>query len=212
MALESTVISLVPFEIRAHKPGLYPPHFHIEASDMKTPKLLHIGTASHFLYLDETRGHVRVPDPSDVVARAIVEDYVSSQLAIDDNASPALFWVPERLTIEEVQERHKIEIARQLLRQKKWFLNIAMLADNDWSRYHQHNVISEFQRKCADIIGWTNQEHEWMAPMTTMRSTSCPYCGVSVPEGLPTCSNGHVVNPKLHKEIEERLEKTLAKV
>ncbi len=207
MSLESTVISLVPFEIRAHKPGLYPPHFLIEASDMKVPKLLNIGTASHFLYLDETRGSVRVPDPSDVVARAIVEDYVNSQLAIDDEASPALFWVPERITVEEAQNKFKIEIVRYLLRQKKWFLNVAMLADNDWSRYHQHNVISSFQRKCADFIGWNSTEHEWMSPQTTMRSSSCPFCGILVPEGLPICSNGHVVNPKLHKEVEERLAK-----
>jgi hypothetical protein len=207
MSLESTVISLVPFEIKAHKPGLYPPHFHIEASDMKTPKLLHVGTAYHFLYMDETRGSIRVPNPSDTVARAIVDDYVNSQLSIDDEARPALFWVPERVTVEEAQEKFKVDIVRYLLKQKKWFLNSAMLADNDWSRYHQHNVISTFQRKCADFIGWNAQEHEWMSPMTTMSSSSCPFCGVSVPLGLPVCSNGHVVNPKLHKEVEERLAK-----
>lgn len=207
MSLESTVISLVPFEIKAHKPGLYPPHFHIGASDMKVPKLLNIGTCYHFLYLDETRGSVRVPNPSDIVARAIVDDYVNSQLSVDDEARPALFWVPERLTVEQVQEKHKVEITQYLLQQKKWFLKASMLADNDWSRYHQHNVISTFQRKCADFIGWNSQEHEWMSPQTTMESSSCPYCGISVPKGLPTCSNGHVVNPKLYKEIEERLAK-----
>jgi|ERR1035441_1780862 hypothetical protein len=207
MSLESTVVSLIPFEIRSHKPGLYPPYFYIEASDMKTPKLLHVDTAYHFLYMDETRGSIKVPNPSDVVARAIVDDYINSQISIDDEARPALFWVPERLTVEEVQEKCKIEIIRYLLKQKKWFLNIAMLADNDWSRYHQHNVISSFQRKCADIIGWTSQEHEWMSPQTTMRSSSCPYCGISVPEGIPICSNGHTINPKLLKEIEERLVK-----
>jgi hypothetical protein len=207
MSLESTVISFVPFEINAHKPGLYPPYFHIEASDTKVPKLLHVGTAYHFLYMDETRGSVRVPNPSDIVARAIVDDYVNSQLSVNDEARPALFWVPERLNLEEVQHKYKVEIFRALLAQKKWFLNVAMLADNDWSRYHQHNVISSFQRKCADFIGWTSQEHEWLGPMTTMKSSSCPFCGISVPEGLPICSNGHVVNPQLHKEIEERLAK-----
>lgn len=207
MSLESTVISLVPFEIKAHKPGLYPPHFQIEASDMKTPQVLHVGTAYHFLYMDETRGSIRVPNPSDTVARAIVDDYVNSQLSIDDEARPALFWVPERISVDEVKEKFKVEIFKFLMKQKKWFLNVAMLADNDWSRYHQHNVISSFQRKCADFIGWNSQEHEWMSPQTTMRSSACPFCGISVPEGLPVCSNGHIVNPKLHREIEERLVK-----
>jgi len=207
MPLESTVISFVPFEIRAHKPGLFPPHFHIEASDMKIPKLLYIETCSHFLYLDETRGSVRVPDPSDIVARAIVNDYINSQLSIDIEACPALFWMPDKLSVECVLDKLKVEILQSLKKQRKWFLNISMLADNDWSRYHQHNVISSFQRKCADIIGWNSQEHEWMSPQTTMESSSCPFCGISVPKGLPTCSNGHIINTKLHKEIEERLAK-----
>jgi hypothetical protein len=157
--------------------------------------------------LDETRGNLRVPNPSDVVARAIVDDYVNSQLSVDDDSRPALFWIPEKLSAEEIKDKFRVEIARQLLKQKSWFINVAKLADNDWQRYHQHNVISTFQRKCADIIGWTSQEHEWMSPLTTMNSNACPYCGISVPNGLPTCSNGHVINPKLHKEIEERLAK-----
>ena len=207
MSLDSTVISLVPFEIKAHKPGLFPPHFYIEASDMKTPKLLHVGTCSHFLYLDETRGSVRVPDPSDIVARAIVDDWVNSQLSIDDEARPALFYVPEKLSLEQVEQKFRLDIMRFLLKQKKWFLNISMLADNDWNRYKQHNVISDFQRKCADYISWNPQEHAWMNPLTTMSSNACPFCGISVANGLSICSNGHIVNPKLHKEIEERLAK-----
>jgi hypothetical protein len=207
MSLESTVVSLVPFEILAHKPGIYPPYFQIKASDMKTPELLHVGTSYHYTYLDETRGSLRVPDPSDQVARAIVEDYTNSQLSVDDEASPALFWIPENLNVIQIQEKFKVDIARYLIKQKRWFLNICMLADNDWSRYHQHNVISTFQRKCAEYIGWDSSKHEWMSPQTTMESSSCPYCGTSVPKGLPVCSNGHVVNPKLQKEIEERLAK-----
>lgn len=207
MSLESTVVSLVPFEITAHKPGLYPPYFHIKASDMKRPELLPVGTAYHFTYLDETRGSLRIPDPSDIVARAIVDDYINSQLSVDDEAAPALFWVPEKLNVDEVLDIYKVEIARRLIKQKKWFLNVSILADTDWTRYHQYNVISAFQRKCADFIGWNSKEHEWMSPQTTMRSNPCPYCGVSVPLELPTCSNGHVVNPRMQKEIEERLAK-----
>jgi hypothetical protein len=207
MSLDSTVISLVPFPISEEKPGLYPPRYHIDPSDMKTPSLLHVGTANHFVYLDESRGSLRVPDPSDQVARSIVEDYIEAQMSIDDVARPALFWVDRKVTAEQVLEEFKVDIVRYLLHQKKWFLNVAMLADNDWSRYHQHNVISTFQRRCADLIGWNPKEHEWMAPMTTMKSTACPYCGVSVPDRLAICTNGHIVNPKLHKEIEERLAK-----
>lgn len=209
MSLESTVISLVPFEIDAHKPGLYPPHFHIEASDMKTPKLLHVGTAFHFLYLDETRGSIRVPNPSDIVARAIVDDYINSQLSIDDEARPALFWVPERINLEEIEKKFKVDIFRYHMKQRKWFENVARLADNDWTRYQQHNVISDFQRKCARIIDWKPEEHKWMSQVliSDENNSSCPFCGVQVSKGLPVCLNGHIVNPKLHKEIEDKLAK-----
>lgn len=196
MSLESTVISLVPFEIRAHKPGLYPPHFHIKASDMKTPELLHVGTAYHFLYMDETRGSIRVPNPSDTVARAIVDDYINSQLSVNDDARPALFWVDRRVNIVEAQEEFKIEMFKHLLKQKQWFLNAAILADNDWSRYHQHNVISSFQRKCADYIGWKAAEHEWMSPLTTMESSACPACGMTVAKGIVICPNCKLILDK----------------
>lgn len=207
MSLESTVISFIPFDIREEKPGLLPPRYFIPASNMKTPSLLHVKTASHYVYLDESRGSLRVNDPSDQVARSIVEDYIEAQLSVDDEARPALFWVDERLDVSQVMEKFKVAIVSHLLAQKKWFLNICMLADNDWSRYHQHNVISSFQRKCAEYIGWNPQDHEWMAPQITMNSNSCPFCGIQVQNGLSMCSNGHIVNPKLHKEIEERLAK-----
>src|SRR5258708_31153204 len=109
MSLKSTVISFVPFDINEEKPGLYPPRYSISASDVKTPSLLHIETANHFVYLDESRGSLRVPDPSDQVARSVVEDYIESQLSVDDEARPALFWVPDELSVEEIQYRFKVD-------------------------------------------------------------------------------------------------------
>jgi len=200
------VISLVPFDIREEKPGLLPSRYFIPASDMKIPSLLKVSHARHYVYLDESRGALGVPDTSDQVARSIVEDYIESQLGVDDEARPALFWIPEELKIEQVQEKFKVDIFKRLQIQKKWFLNMVMIADNDWSKYHQHNVISSTQRKMADFIGWNPREHEWMSPMTTMKSSSCPYCGTSVPEGFSRCGNcKEVINPRLEKEIQSRL-------
>ncbi len=190
MSLESTVVSLVPFPIMEEKPGLFPPRFHIAASDMKIPSILKVSTCSHFVYLDESRGTLRVPDPSDQVARSICADYIESQLGVDETAKPALFWLPEDLTVGKIITTFSDLITEKLALQKKWFLNVSMLADNDWQRYKQHNVISSFQRKAAEIIGWNSREHEWMSPMTTMESTSCPACGTSVVKGIvicPTC-------------------------
>jgi len=104
---------------------------------MKIPSLLKVSHARHYVYLDESRGALGVPDTSDQVARSIVEDYIESQLGVDDEARPALFWIPEELKIEQVQEKFKVDIFKRLQIQKKWFLNMVMIADNDWSKYHQ---------------------------------------------------------------------------
>lgn len=193
MSLSSTVISLVPFDIREEKPGLFPGRFFIPKSDMKTPSLLKVGTASHFVYLDQDRGSLRVSDPSDDVARAIVEDYSSSQLCVDDNSAPALFWKDEDLSLPMVMEKCKGDIAHHLERQKRWFLNVARLADNDWSRYHQHNVVSDFQRDCAKYLGWDPETHEWMAAKTVEPTSACPVCGSPVPKIAIVCPNCKVV-------------------
>jgi hypothetical protein len=208
MSLNSTVVSYMPFPINEEKPGLFPPRYHIDASDMKTPSLLKIGTANHFVYLDESRGTLRVPDPSDQVARSICEDYIESQLGVDDDARPALFWVPEDVSAEEIKEKMKIEIARYLLKQKQWFTNVCMLADNDWNRYHQHNVISAFQRQCAKFIGLKQSEHEWMSPLTTMESNACPACGTSVAKGVIICPNCKLI---LDKEKAKEFEFAISK-
>lgn len=204
MSLNSTVISFVPFRINEEKPGLLPPRFFIPPSDMKVPQLLKIGTCYHYVYLDEARPQLRVPDPSDQVAKSIVEDYISSQLAIDDIARPALFWVPEDIGEALIVKVRFKELVEELLeRQKKWFLNISMLADNDWNRYHQYNVVSDMQRKCAEIIGWRAEEHAWMVPGKTMNAMNCPACGTSISKDLAVCPNCSVI---LDKEKAKGLE------
>lgn len=189
MALKCTIVSLVPFDINEEKPGLIPPRFHIPASDMKIPVVVHIGTADHCVYLDDARGYLRVRNAPDVIARSIVEDYISSQLEIGDDAKPALFWFEDQLNASEVLLKYKDLIVERLRSQKQWMVNICTTADKDWNQYHKHNVVSSFQRRCGEIIGWLPEQHEWMAPQTTMSSTTCPACNYAVPQGLSFCPN-----------------------
>jgi hypothetical protein len=205
MSLRCTVISLVPFDIREEKPGLVPPRFFIPASDGKTPQIIHVDTATHFVYLDENRGHLQVKNPSDVIAKSIVHDYCHSQLGLDDEAGPALFFVPEDLTLDEVMKKYNVEIARKLRRQRKWFVNLCKVADDDWRKYHQHNVISDFQRTCAELLGLNPKEHEWMDAMGMMNNLNkyCPYCYMSIPKEAPVCSNcSRVLDPAMVKQLD----------
>lgn len=191
MALNCTVASLVPFDIREEKPGLYPPRYPLKASNMIKPEVLIVGVAYHYVYLDQDRKSLRVANPSDLVAKSIVEDYVTSQLGVDTTARPALFWFPEELTAEQIIVKHPDVVKENLRLQKQWMLNISRIADNDWNRYHQHNVVSDFQRKCAECIGWKAEDHEWMN-QPVLETIKCPACFSSAPLGAlicPTCRN-----------------------
>lgn len=205
MSLVCSVVSFVPFDIREEKPGLIPPSFFIKASDMKVPTILKVETATHFVYLDEARKMLQVKDPPDVVARAIVEDYCNSQLGIADDAGPALFWLDTDISEEEVLEKHKIMVIRMIQRQKRWFMNITKMADDDWRKYHQHTVISDFQRRLGEILGLDSRDHEWMSPLTLLQETTkkCQFCASNVEKEAVVCPVcGNTIDAKKKHELE----------
>lgn len=211
MSLECTVISLVPVRIMEEKPGLFPPRFIIEESNGTIPTILHVGNARHFVYLDESRGMLQVSDPSDTVARSIVQDFCTSQLGTDDTTGPALWWIDEKLDVVQLMEipdhKHKIHEMKQ--RQRKWFVNLVKMADDDWTRYHQHNVISDFQRKIGHLLDINPDDHEWMAPLALQqgKTKACPYCGTSIVLDSVICATCHqVIDPQRMKEIQKELQ------
>lgn len=208
MSLDCTVISLVPLKITEEKPGLFPPRFIIEESNMVIPQILHVSNATHYVYLDEARGMLQVKDPSDVVARAIVNDYCTSQLGTTDEVGPALWWIDERLTPEQIMDGQRALMNDKKERQWGWFINLAKIADDDWTRYHKHVCISDFQRKIATILNLNPDDHEWMAPLALQenRTDPCPFCGTSIMRGAVVCSVCHnVIDYKRKLEIEEEL-------
>lgn len=162
-ALHCTIVSFIPWPLHEFKPGLMPGHFHINASDTKTPTCIYIANKTiHYVYLDDTRGSLPARDPSDEVARSIVQDYVASQLGVDEGARPGIFWVPGYHTPEEILKNFEDMCKEIKSAQTNWFLNLARIADDDWTRYRKHNVISDFQRVAASLINWSPEDHEWM--------------------------------------------------
>lgn len=208
MSLDCTVISLVPVRICEEKPGLFPPRFTIEESDTVIPQVLHIYSATHYVYLDEARGLLQVKDPSDVVARAVVNDFCTSQLAVNDESGPALWWVDEHIDWDKVLSHQAKVIPEKRERQHRWFVNLAKMADDDWTRYHKHVVISDFQRKIAHILDLNPDDHEWMMPLAMQEgmTTVCPFCKSSVAIGSVICTTcNEVIDYKRKAEIEEEL-------
>lgn len=186
--LYCTVVSLVPFEIREEKPGLFPHVFSLPASDMKMPQVLEVGTARHYVYLDQDRGHLPVRTPSTEVATAVVRDYITSQPRVSPDSQPALFWVPGSKNPVQIIKEHLEQMNESLKKQQRWFTSVCQQADDDWAKYHRHTVVSDVQRKMAQILGWNAEQHEWMSPNVTAIGTRCPACGTLSLMGAVVCS------------------------
>ena len=207
--LKSTIVSIVPFVIKEYKPGLYPPHYIIPASSDgdKDIQIVHVGEATHYMYIDQDRGHARLFTPPYEVARSVVEDFVSGQLGVDENAAPGLFWLPREESLESVKSEHKEKLELARTRQRNWFKNATMIADNDWNRFHQHNVISDFQRRMAVLIGLDPVKHEWMSPEVAASKVKCPGCYSMVDPQQAFCAIClTVINPEKAKGI-QRMDK-----
>lgn len=185
----ATLVSLVPFPITEEKPGLIPNRFHIDPSDCVIPSLLHVEDAAHFIYLDEERGSLRVKDDAEQVARSLVYDYTSAQLAVTENAGPGMFWVPGKLKLKDIEEDFAHKIIEASERQKRWFTIICRIADDDFAKYHQHNVISDFQRIAATFLGLNPKEHIWMNLKEEVRveKVDCFGCGTPVNLNIAVC-------------------------
>ena len=183
-----TVVSLVPFNLREEKPGLLPGTFIIPASDMKTPQTLKVGTSRHYVYLDQDRGHLPVRTPSTEVAASIVRDYITSQQRVGPEAQPAIFWLAGSFSPKQILEDYSELVSESLEKQHRWFTLVCQQADDDWSKYHRHTVVSDVQRKMAQILGWNPEQHEWMAPNMTAIGTRCPACGTLAMMGAVVCS------------------------
>lgn len=199
-----TVVSLVPFEITEYKPGLIPGTFIVPASDGDTPAILHVRAAKHNVYLDSDRGSLPIRDAADEVANSIVRDFVDGQLGRKDGAQPGIFWVPGSWSTKEVQEKFAHEITQAKIAQKRWFIEICQIADNDWNRYHQHNVISDFQRKAAELLGYKREEHEWMSPAThNQGNIRCPNCTTLLHPEVAFCPSCKcIINKEKYQTLE----------
>ncbi|MFI5420538.1 MAG: hypothetical protein ACHQ1H_06185 [Nitrososphaerales archaeon] len=199
--LVCTVVSILPWSISEEKPGLVPPRFIIPASpDALTPICVYVGTSTHYIYLDDARGSMPVRNPPEWVCRAIVNDYVNAQLGVSEVARPGLFWLSGHVIPGAA--KHDAQYQAAIEKQNRWFVELCKIADDDWNKYHQHNVISETQRMVAQLIGYRPEQHEWMAPRTTLQSTRCPSCSNLLPENTVVCGNCKCVIDKVRfKEL-----------
>lgn len=197
--MEATVVSFMPWAINETKPGLIPEVYYIPPCEGDKPAVIHIHDARSNLYVRDGKTYP-LTHPAEEVANAIVMDYCRALLESDDNAKPALFWVPGKLTPDEVLGKFAKEIIEAKKKQNNWFLKLIRLADDDWAKTGQHRMITDLQRYAAKSLGWLTRP--WMQSSEPTEFIKCPACATLVNNTAAVCSNcGYVTNPTKAKEL-----------
>jgi hypothetical protein len=193
----STVFSMIHQELREEKPGLLPNVFVITAGTIDKPSANLIKPAQHYVYLDGDRGSLPVRDTSAEVARSIVEDYIGSQMCVSDGCFPGLFWIPGTWSLSQLKEHSEYKEILSIVKiaHQRWMLKLTQQADDDFARYQKHNVVSDFQRKIAEIMHLPQEKHPWMNVANSLESDNCVHCGsLCNPKYpiCPVCKNNHL--------------------
>ena len=181
----ATIVSVFPLTIEERKPGLVPGYYKIPAAKKGDFEILVIGPAKFPVYMDETRGSLKVPVMAEEVARSIVEDYIPTHLGYGDGVGPGLFWVPGALDKNKVKIIHsdKLKLAEQS--QLLWFRELVKIGDDLWSTLHKHIAISDIQRIAATSLGL---EREWIIKADFDNISVCPACGKEVMKTVAVCA------------------------
>jgi len=195
---KTTIVSLIPFDINERKP-VYPGHFFIPGAKENDVEVLVIENSHAFKYIDEFRGTDKIIIDSEEIAKAVVDDYINSQLAVrpGEDLTPGLFYIPGEHTKIEVKTKYKDIILDYRAKQTKWFEVLVRTADDDWEKTRQHRVISGIQRYAARFL---NLERPWLIEP---KMTKCIACKVTVEENAVICPTCKVVlNHEEYKKLQ----------
>jgi hypothetical protein len=148
-----------------------------------------------------------VPNPSHIIAKSIVNDYVISQLEVSEDAHPAIFWVPGEYAPERVAFDHSKKIRDLLAIQNNWFYKLVKLGDDDWERIRQHSVISDMQRYAARAIDPDNEaKRPWIltrpAEVEEVKTKMCTACASDLPDIAVVCRYcGFILDPEKYAKM-----------
>jgi len=203
-----TVVSILPFPITETKPGLIVGYYAMPAAKKDDFEILVVYPTHFPLYVDQTRGSVPIPVPSDQLAQSVVDDFINSQMGIkrdaEEPAYPGLFFVLGKRDKEYIKKEHADALLEARTAQKNWFLRLVHLADDDWQRYRQHKTISDLQRFAARDLGL---DRPWLLLVADKPQApgvkTCPACQMSVHEMAAICPSCRcVLNEKLYKSFQ----------
>jgi hypothetical protein len=192
--VKATVVSLIPRPIKSHMPGLHPEYYLIPAAPKDSYETLLVEDTFFYSYRLDGE-HIRVSEPGERVAAAIVRDFISSQLGLEDGARPGLFFVTGEQAKDDIKFKFEKELAAARTVQNNWFKSLVRMADDSWKDNKKHKSISDLQRSAAMAL---NLNREWASAV--IENELCPACGSILPNANVTkcaaCQT--IIKPKEH--------------
>ncbi len=197
--MDITVASFLPWALNELKPGLIPESYYIPPAKDGIPGVLHVTDSKSNLYVRDGKTYP-ITHPAEEVANSLVNDYCIAQLQASDDAKPALFWVYGKLSGNEILVKYAKDVEAAKIKQNMWFLRLIRLADDDWTRFGQHRMITDLQRHAAKSLGQLNKP--WMQNQEGSEFTKCPACSTLVDTNAAICQNcGYVTNKDKAKAL-----------
>ena len=196
----ATVVSVFPFATQERKPGQAKVLYEIPACEPDDIQLVYIEDSFYVHRIIGTKQEIRVPVHCDDIANSIVDDFCNSIIGANETAKPGMTWVPGRVTKPELFTRYKDVVPALKEMQRLWYIQLVMLADDEWNKYHQHKLISEMQLYAAKALGL---ERDWVISYTNREEfTDCPSCRTRVSNLAAKCANcGYILNEKRAIEL-----------
>lgn len=202
---KSTVVSIFPKFIKETKETLQPNTFCIEAGSYEKPALLVVGPSSWFREVDEHAPLVEIPISSIVIAKSIVEDYISSLLAYrKGSAHPGLFYMPGEFKSLDALKKNTdflILLAKAKQLQDQWYQDLVAMADRDWARGNGNPLaISSDMKMAANEL--QIKDKPWMKDFTNMKMINCKACDFRIMPHVIVCPNCKLIlDPVKAKEM-----------
>ena len=198
----ATIVSLFPLEVVEKKP-LIPSVYQLDASRSDSePEILTVREGIFHVYLDEYRGMMTIKTPAITVAESVVRDFMDSQYMAEEIARPALFCLPGEWTLNELlaNNEQQARMEAEVRKQYEWFKRLILVADDEWSKFHQHRMITEVQKIAAMRL---RLNREWAVEYTPENNIDCPACGVLINRKVAVCKDcGCIINAELYNSLQ----------
>lgn len=188
-----TVVNFLPWQLRENKPGVIPNEFIVPKRNGKIPGTLIVKDCVSNVDMGLDRPAFKSPVPAEQLAKSIVDDHAKSLLEVDQDCGPALFYVEGEVKPEEVADKFPEKVAYYLQSQNKWWFKLVKVADDLWSRYRQHKMITDLQRHAAKELGLNGKE--WAMEPEPITLTKCPACKTAIESDAIVCSSCKAIQP-----------------